>query len=151
MRCRMKEAVIDLPDGPIPRAALEAVGFTEEASRAAGFEWQRKTDKGPWQERHDNATLAAMTKLWTAVGRLMRRNGPALSGGLTLGRNRDGARVIKVAGVSPVHKAWNLPTALYDGYDEREDLSRIWPQVELRPFMHVAAAHETVIAVESRA
>ena len=133
------------PDGPVSRAGLDAAGFNNEMGLdARRLEWRRKVDSGPWQGRLANKTLGPMTSLWRAVAALMADDGPALSGWLTLDRNRDGARVVRVTGRAEVGKAWRVPTLLVDAVLDTNLVRPYWPHIENKGQFHVQAPHQVI-------
>ncbi|CAJ0853414.1 hypothetical protein AMST5_00645 [freshwater sediment metagenome] len=153
LRHRLAMALDGEPDGPVKRKALNAAGFDAETGRVAGdLEWRRKIDDGPWRERDDNRTLRPMASLWRAVGALMSSNGPKASGWLTLARNRDGARVIRVTGRKSIWRpmdrllgnGWHVPTLLVDALLDVELVRPFWPNIENKGQFDVMAPHQLI-------
>jgi putative DNA primase/helicase len=133
------------PDGPVSRAALDSAGFDNEMGLdARRLEWRRKVDSGPWRGRLANKTLDPMTRLWRAVAALMADDGPELSGWLTLDRNRDGARVVRVTGRAEVGKAWRVPTLLVDAVLDTKLVHPYWPNIESKGQFNVQAPNQVI-------
>jgi putative DNA primase/helicase len=144
-RQRLATALRAAPDGPVRRADLDAAGFDNETGLdARRLEWRRKVDTGRWRRRLANKTLGPMTNLWRAVAALMADDGPALSGWLTLDRNRDGARVVRVTGRAEVGKAWRVPTLLVDAVLDIELVRPYWPHIEGKGQFNVQAPHQVI-------
>jgi putative DNA primase/helicase len=144
-RQRLATALRAAPDGPVSRADLDAAGFDNETGLdAVRLEWRRKVDSGPWPLRLANKTLGPMTSLWRGVAALMADDGPALSGWLTLDRNRDGARVVRVTGRAEVGKAWRVPTLLVDAVLDTNLVRPYWPNIEDKGQFNVQAPHQVI-------
>lgn len=152
IRQDLKRAVEGAEDGPLHRASLKAVGFDEETGRVAyGLEWERKIEGGPWREREDNKTLGSMTALWRAVNNLMRPFGPARSARITLGRNKDEVRVLKIKGRKDIGEAWRVPALLIDASLDEQLVRPYWPQLEVTARLNVETPHMTVRQAAGRA
>jgi putative DNA primase/helicase len=144
-RQRLATALRAAPDGPVSRPDLDKAGFNNETGLdARRLEWRRKADSGPWRGRLANKTLGPMTSLWRAVAALMADDGPALSGWLTLDRNRDGARVVRVTGRAEVGKAWRVPTLLVDAVLDTNLVHPYWPNIENKGQFNVHAPHQVI-------
>jgi len=149
IRGRVARALSKEPDGPIRGAALAALGIDYDSGVFAGrVEWRRKLKKKHvlnWKEREANRTLGVMSLLWRSVSALMEFGAPQHSGWLTLGRNRDGARVIKITGRSSIGDNWRtVPTLLTDALQDIELLKYYWPTVQDKGQFAVSAPHQTV-------
>jgi putative DNA primase/helicase len=152
IRQDLKRAIEGAEDGPLHRARLEAVGFDDETGRAAyGLEWERKIEGGPWRERQDNKTLGSMTALWRAVEAVMRPLGQAISARITLGRNKDEVRVLKIKGRKDIGEAWRVPTLVIDASLDEQLVRPYWPQLEVTARLNVETPHMTVRQATGRA
>ncbi len=166
LRQRMVDALSSLPDGPIPRAAIEATGITSQsASEARALEWRRKVDaaispgmrpsdrKAAVKAAQINKTIARLSLFWRAIEDLMRPGGPKASGwaALTLTDTRRGVvRALELKGRKGIGEAFHLPTLILDATMQPEPLRYFWTALEVTADIVIRAPYQHVVQVQDR-
>jgi putative DNA primase/helicase len=149
-RARLLLALDNSPDGPVRREAIVSTFIDyEQAGRCISSEWDRKINDGPWREREPNRTLGRMDMVWRAVRELvMYRFGEDKfdeSGWLTLATNKEGVRVLRLAGRSALRDDWQVPTLIIDALLDVDLLRFFWPAVQSKGQIAVHAPHQTIV------
>ena len=166
LRQRILDALSSLPDGPIPRAAIEATGITSQsAGEARALEWRRKVDaaispgmrpsdrKAAVKAAQINKTIARLSLFWRAIEDLMRPGGPKASGwaALTMTDTRRGTvRALELKGRKGIGEAFHLPTLILDATMQPEPLRYFWPALEVTADIAIRAPHQRVVQVQDR-
>jgi putative DNA primase/helicase len=156
----------DLPNGPLPRAALLATGLTSaSAEEACGLEWRRKVDTGmlpgmaPDARRKaveagaGNRDILKLVMLWKALSALLADGGPDASGWARLddaASEHGPVRVLALKGRKPIREGWRVPTLLIDANLDPDLVNPFWPGY--LPVVNLAAftLHQRVRQVVDR-
>ncbi|WP_159013553.1 toprim domain-containing protein [Acidisoma sp. S159] len=72
------------------------------------------------------------------------------SGRLSLGRSKDGARVLRIKGVREITQGWQKPTMLMDATMNPALLKHFWPLVKVKADVRVATPHQHVRQIIDR-
>ena len=166
LRRRAFEALSGLPDGPVPRAAIEETGMTSQsAAEARAIEWQSKVDaaifpgmsiaarKAAVKAAANNKTIARLSLFWRAIEALMQSGGPAASGWakLTVEDARNGAvRTIELKGRKEIAAEMVLPTLILDATMQPDLLRWFWPNLEVTADIAIRTLHQRVVQVQDR-
>ena len=166
LRRRMLDVLSNLPDGPIPHAAIEATAITSHsAGEARALEWRRKVDgiihpgmrpsdrKAAVKAAQINKTIGRLSVFWRAIEDLMRPGGPNASGwaALTMTDTRRGAvRALELKGRKGIGEAFHVPTLILDATMQPEPLRYFWPALEVTADIAIRAPHQHVVQVQDR-
>lgn len=143
-RSELAKALRPLPDGPIDKYALMAIGFDADTGKAmAALEWQRKIDDGPWHERHDNRTIRTFSRLWHEIENMLSSDGD-LCGSLSIERTPEGAKAVRITGRAKVSKSLRTPTLLIDAKADAELIKYYWPHIVETVPIDISAPHQII-------
>ena len=166
LRRQLRDAICDLPDGPVPRAAFATSLLTADSvAEAIKIEWSRKVSTlqpGMSKEQRreavklaaGNRTVERMVLVWEAVAALLTPGGPDASGWLALATeatNNGSARVLRVKGRKRIADGWQAPTLLLDAGLQVPLVQHYWPDIELVADIDAAAPHQRVFQVTDKA
>jgi hypothetical protein len=157
-RHRLAEILRDAPEGFLAKAALSAVpdgAITfEMAAEAHKLEWSREVrpkQERDWRKRLANKSLTKATGLAKAITDLASKDGPAVSGHISVGRTPDFVRVVRVSRRLEIHEAWRVPTLLIDAMIFGVDaLQYFWPSIEDMGRVNIATPHQRVSQVVNK-
>ncbi len=103
----------------------------------------------------DNPEILQLARMWQAVEAQLHVDGPALSGWLSLARERakngSWVRVLHLKGRREIAKDWRVPTLLLDATLNMDLVRPYWPQVELTAELFAEAPHQHIRQVVDRA
>lgn len=156
LRNLVLDAVAELPDGPLPRAAFATLGMTvTSAAELLALEWRTliTPDLPPGAEpavrraalatAARNADLGRRTMLATALEALLAPDGPELSGRIEVQTTRAGVRDLHLRASREMHPRWRaLPTLILDATLQLDLVRLSWPKVELVADVAVQAPHQ---------
>lgn len=157
-RHRLAEILRDAPEGFLAKAALSpapgrAISY-DMAAEAYRLEWSREVrpkHERDWRKRVANKSLTKATGLAKAITDLASKDGPAVSGHISVGKTPDFVRVVRVSRRLEIHEAWRVPTLLIDAMIFGVDaLQHFWPSIEDMGRVNIATPHQRVSQVVNK-
>ena len=157
-RHRLTEILQEAPEGFLSKAALSAqpggaISY-DMAAEAYRLEWSREVrpkQERDWRKRHANKSLTKATGLAKAISELASKDGPAVSGHISVGRTPDFVKVVRVSRRLAIHEAWHVPTLLIDAMIFGVDaLQYFWPSIEDMGRVNIATPHQRVSQVVNK-